>query len=636
VNASLTATAQGTPAARTALDALRRVWGYPAFRGLQQSIVEHVIDGGDALVLMPTGAGKSLCYQVPALVREGVGVVVSPLIALMQDQVDALRENGVRAEYLNSTLSLDAVRRVERALRAGEIDLLYVAPERLLTDRCLDLLGSARIGLFAIDEAHCVSQWGHDFRPEYLGLSVLHERFPAVPRIALTATADPQTRSEIRERLALEDAREFVSSFDRPNIRYTIVAKNEPRRQLLALLSGEVRGEAGIVYCATRKRVDETAQSLREHGYDALAYHAGMPAEERAAHQSRFLREDGVIMVATIAFGMGIDKPDVRFVVHLDMPKSVEGYYQETGRAGRDGQPAQAWMAYGLQDVVNNRRLIDESEADDEHKRVSRAKLDAMVGLAEADGCRRVLLLRYFGEASQPCGNCDNCLTPPERWDATEAARKLLSCIYRIRQASGFGFGAHYVVDVLRGERSDKILERGHDRLSTHGIGSDLDARTWHAVLRQLVARGLVEVAHERFGALELTAAARPVLLGEERVMLSKASLARDERPKGGRSRSRAAGTTPATAIGLDVGSADRFARLRAWRLETAKSHGVPPYVIFHDATLAEIARRDPTGLEALREVAGVGATKLERYGAALLAALRAQDEQGPGNGGAA
>ncbi len=617
--------------ADTALATLRRVWGYPAFRGLQQSIVEHVIGGGDALVLMPTGAGKSLCYQVPALVREGVGVVVSPLIALMQDQVDALRENGVRAEYLNSTLSLDAVRRVERALRAGDVDLLYVAPERLLTDRCLELLEAADIGLFAIDEAHCVSQWGHDFRPEYLGLSVLHERFPAVPRIALTATADPQTRREIRERLALEEAREFVSSFDRPNIRYTIVAKDEPRRQLLALLSGDVRGAAGIVYCATRKRVDETAQYLRDHGYDALAYHAGMPAEERAAHQSRFLREDGVIMVATIAFGMGIDKPDVRFVVHLDMPKSVEGYYQETGRAGRDGLPAQAWMAYGLQDVVNNRRLIDESEADDEHKRVSRAKLDAMVGLAEADGCRRVLLLRYFGESSRPCGNCDNCLTPPERWDATEAARKLLSCIYRIRQASGFGFGAHYVVDVLRGERNERITERGHDRLSTYGIGAELDARTWHAVLRQLVARGWVEVAHERFGALELTPAARPVLLGEETVMLSKASLPRAERAKGGRSRARAPGANPATAIGLDVASADRFARLRAWRLEVARAHGVPPYVIFHDATLAEIARREPVDLDALRGVPGVGATKLERYGEALLAALHARNDPGGG-----
>ena len=610
------------PAADPALAALRRVWGYPAFRGLQHEIVSHLIGGGDALVLMPTGAGKSLCYQVPSLVRAGTGVVVSPLIALMQDQVDALRENGVRAEYLNSTLSLAAVRRVERAMRAGEIDLLYVAPERLLTERCLELLESSPIALFAIDEAHCVSQWGHDFRPEYLGLSVLHERFPSVPRIALTATADPQTRAEIRERLALEDAREFVSSFDRPNIRYAIVEKDEPRRQLLALLNGEVRGSAGIVYCATRKKVEETATALRAQGFDALPYHAGMPADERAANQSRFLREDGVVMVATIAFGMGIDKPDVRFVAHLDMPKSVEGYYQETGRAGRDGLPSQAWMAYGLQDVVNNRRLIDESEAGDDHKRISRAKLDAMVALAEADGCRRVLLLRYFGEASAPCGNCDNCLNPPERWDATEAARKLLSCIYRIRQASGYGFGAHYVIGVLRGEREDKILERGHDRLSTFGIGADLDARTWHAVLRQLVARGFVEVAHERYGALELTEAAVPVLKGQQPVMLAKASLARAERAKGGRTRARAPGADPATAIGLDADSAERFARLRVWRLDVAKSHGVPPYVIFHDATLAEISRRDPVDLDDLRGVPGVGATKLERYGAALLAAL--------------
>jgi ATP-dependent DNA helicase RecQ len=619
-----TAFRPASDAADPALDALRRVWGYPAFRGLQHEIVSHVVGGGDALVLMPTGAGKSLCYQVPSLVREGTGVVVSPLIALMQDQVDALRENGVRAEYLNSTLSAEDARRVERAMRAGELDLLYVAPERLLTDRCLELLDDSRIALFAIDEAHCVSQWGHDFRPEYLGLSVLHERFPSVPRIALTATADPQTRREIRERLALEDAREFVSSFDRPNIRYTIVEKDEPRRQLLGLLNGEPRGAAGIVYCATRKRVEETAAALRAQGFDALPYHAGLPVEERAANQSRFLREDGVVMVATIAFGMGIDKPDVRFVAHLDMPKSVEGYYQETGRAGRDGLPSQAWMAYGLQDVVNNRRLIDESEAGDEHKRVSRGKLDAMVALAEADGCRRVLLLRYFGEASGPCGNCDNCLAPPERWDATEAARKLLSCIYRIRQASGFGFGAHYVIGVLRGEREDKILERGHDRLSTFGIGADIDARTWHAVLRQLVARGLVEVAHERYGALELTEAAVPVLKGQQQVMLAKASLARAERAKGPRARTRTPGADPALAIGLDEDSAGRFAKLRVWRLDTAKSHGVPPYVIFHDATLAEIARRAPTDLDDLRGIPGVGATKLERYGEALLEALSA------------
>jgi ATP-dependent DNA helicase RecQ len=621
--------AHRTEPVQAALEVLQRVFGYPSFRGRQQEVVEALVDGRDALVLMPTGAGKSLCYQVPSLVRAGTGVVVSPLIALMQDQVDALRENGVRAEYLNSTLKLDEVRRVERALLAGELDLLYVAPERLLTDRCLQLLEDSKLALFAIDEAHCVSQWGHDFRPEYLGLSVLHERFPYVPRIALTATADAQTRREIRERLALEDADEFVSSFDRPNIRYTIVEKDEPRRQLLALLQGEHRGQAGIVYCGSRKRVDETARYLCDQGFDALGYHAGMSTDDRSANQSRFLRDDGVVMVATIAFGMGIDKPDVRFVAHLDMPKSVEGYYQETGRAGRDGLPAQAWMAYGLQDVVNNRRMIDESEGADDYKRVSRAKLDAMVGLAEADGCRRVLLLRYFGEDSTPCGNCDNCLSPPERWDATDAARKLLSCIYRIRQSGGIGYGAVYVIEVLRGERSDKILERGHDKLSTFGIGADLDAESWRAVLRQLVARGLIEVAHERYGVLELTEAAKPVLRGEEPVMLAKSSIGRTAKARGGRSRNRAGATvggtdTTAAAIGLDGDAAARFARLRVWRLDTARTHGVPPYVIFHDAHLAEIARRAPADLDALREVPGVGTAKLVRYGESVLEALAA------------
>jgi ATP-dependent DNA helicase RecQ len=617
--------ADAAAGAAAALEVLRRVFGFPSFRGEQQAVVGHLVSGGDALVLMPTGAGKSLCYQIPSLVRAGTGVVVSPLIALMQDQVDALRENGVRAEYLNSTLTLDDVRRVERAMRAGQIDLLYVAPERLLTDRCLQLLEESDIALFAIDEAHCVSQWGHDFRPEYLGLSVLHERFPSVPRIALTATADPQTRREIRERLALDDAREFVSSFDRPNIRYAIVEKDEPRRQLLALLQGEHRGQAGIVYCASRKRVDETAAFLCEKGFDALGYHAGMRNEDRSANQSRFLREDGVVMVATIAFGMGIDKPDVRFVVHLDMPKSVEGYYQETGRAGRDGLPAQAWMAYGLQDVVNNRRMIDESEGADDYKRVSRAKLDAMVALAEADGCRRVLLLKYFGEDSTACGNCDNCLRPPERWDATDAARKLLSCIYRIRQAGGFGYGAQYVIDVLRGEPNEKLLARGHETLSTYGIGADLDANAWRAVLRQLVARGFVEVAHERYGVLELTEAAKPVLLGGEPVMLAKRSLERAPKAARGRTRGKAGADGVVRAppeLGLDAPAAGRFARLRVWRLDIAREHGVPPYVIFHDAHLAEIARRAPLDLDELGQVPGVGATKLERYGTALLEAL--------------
>ena len=607
-----------------ALGVLQQVFGYPAFRGQQESVVQHLVTGGDALVLMPTGAGKSLCYQVPALVRAGTGLVVSPLIALMQDQVAALRENGVRAEFLNSTLAADEVRRIERAMRAGEIDLLYVAPERLLTDRCLALIESTPIALFAIDEAHCVSQWGHDFRPEYLGLSVLHERFPDVPRVALTATADAQTRLEIRERLALQQAREFVSSFDRPNIRYTIVPKDEPRRQLLAFIRAGHEDDSGIVYCATRKRVDDTAAWLSDQGFDALPYHAGMGASERAHNQSRFLREDRIVMVATLAFGMGIDKPDVRFVAHLDMPKSVEGYYQETGRAGRDGLPSQAWMVYGLQDVVNNRRLIDESPADDAHKRVSRAKLDAMVGLAEADACRRVHLLRYFGEPIEACGNCDNCLNPPQRWDASEAARKLLSCIYRIRQSGGIGYGAHHVIGVLRGEREARILERGHDQLSTFGIGADLEADAWHALLRQMVAKGLVEVAHERHGVLELTEASRAVLRAQEPVIVARTVKA--PRP---RKASRTRGGTAmrpeesaASAQGLSDEAAARFARLRVWRLDAARAQGVPPYVIFHDAHLAEIARRAPQDIDELGQIPGVGATKLKRYGATLLDAL--------------
>ncbi len=615
------ARAGGALAAR---EVLRRVFGYEAFRGQQQAVVEHVAGGHDALVLMPTGAGKSLCYQIPSLVRAGTGVVVSPLIALMQDQVAALRESGVRAEFLNSTLSLTESRRIEQALSAGDIDLLYVAPERLLTDRCLALLTSMRIALFAIDEAHCVSQWGHDFRPEYLGLSVLHERFPEVPRVALTATADALTRTEIRERLALHDAREFVSSFDRPNIRYAIVPRDEPRRQLLGLLREQPEDACGIVYCGTRKRVDDTAAWLNGQGFDALAYHAGMHATQRAENQARFLREDAVVMVATLAFGMGIDKPDVRFVAHLDMPKSVEAYYQETGRAGRDGLPSVAWMAYGLQDVVNNRRLIDESPAQDEYKRMSRAKLDAMVALAEADDCRRVHLLRYFGEAAKPCGNCDNCLTPPQRWDATEPARKLLSCIYRIRQA-GSAFGAHHVIGVLRGERDERIVQRGHDQLSTFGIGADLDTRTWHALLRQLVARGWVDVAHDRFGVLELTDAARPVLRGEQTVLLSRAvqqaAVASGRKPRSpGNARSTAG--SAAAALGLDESARSRFERLRAWRGEAARTQGVPPYVIFHDAHLADIARVNPLDVDALRSVPGVGATKLQRYGQAVIGAL--------------
>ncbi len=470
---------------------LQEVFGYPAFRGHQAEVIEHVAGGGDALVLMPTGSGKSLCYQIPALLRDGVGVVVSPLIALMQDQVAALAELGVRAAFLNSTLTGAQAAAVEDRVRRGELDLLYVAPERLLMQRCLDLLARTRLALLAIDEAHCVSQWGHDFRPEYLQLAVLRQRFPGVPRIALTATADEQTRAEILDRLALGEARTFISSFDRPNIRYRIVEKDDARSQLVDFLRTEHPGEAGIVYCLSRKKVDETADLFAEQGLPALAYHAGMDADTRRQSQERFQREDGVVMVATIAFGMGIDKPDVRFVAHLDLPKSVEGYYQETGRAGRDGLPADAWMAYGLQDVVQLRRMIDESEAGEAQKRIQAAKLDAMLGLCETAECRRVRLLAYFGETAAPCGNCDNCLDPPATFDGTLAAQQLLSCVYR----TGQRFGAMHVIDVLRGESTDKVGQRGHDKLSTFGIGSDRGAREWRAIVRQCIAHGLLAVA---------------------------------------------------------------------------------------------------------------------------------------------
>ena len=618
-----TAFRPASDAADPALDALRRVWGYPAFRGLQHEIVSHVVGGGDALVLMPTGAGKSLCYQVPSLVREGTGVVVSPLIALMQDQVDALRENGVRAEYLNSTLSAEDARRVERAMRAGELDLLYVAPERLLTDRCLELLDDSRIALFAIDEAHCVSQWGHDFRPEYLGLSVLHERFPSVPRIALTATADPQTRREIRERLALEDAREFVSSFDRPNIRYTIVEKDSARQQLLRFIRAEHMDgdtcDAGIVYCLSRKKVEETAQWLAEQGLRALPYHAGMDADVRARHQAIFRKEEGVVMVATIAFGMGIDKPDVRFVAHLDLPKSLEGYYQETGRAGRDGMPANAWMAYGLADVVQQRRMIDESEADDVHKRVSTAKLDALLGLCEAATCRRVALLAYFGESSQPCGNCDTCLTPPQTWDATREAQMALSCAYRVQQASRVSFGAGQLIDILRGNATERIKQWHHETLSTFGIGSELSEPAWRSVFRQLVAQGLFAVDHGGHGALILTDAARPVLKGAQPVILRRQA----EKVRGGSSSSSAKKERRADpAAELSAEAQARWQALRVWRAQTAKEHSVPAYVIFHDSTLARIAETDPDSRDALAELPGIGMAKLDRYGQALLDVL--------------
>jgi len=593
----------------TALELLQSVFGYTTFRGRQQAIIDQVADGGDALVLMPTGGGKSLCYQLPALLRAGCGVVVSPLIALMQDQVAALTEVGVAAAFLNSSLSGAEAARVERDFLAGRLKLLYVAPERLLMPRMLDLLERASVSLFAIDEAHCVSQWGHDFRPEYLGLSVLHERFPGIPRIALTATADAQTRQEIIHRLKLETARTFVASFDRPNIRYTIVEKADTRRQLLAFLKDGHEDEAGIVYCATRNKVEETAAWLAGEGFAALPYHAGLDVDIRRRHQERFLREEGIVMVATIAFGMGIDKPDVRFVAHLDLPRSMEGYYQETGRAGRDGLPAEAWMAWGLQDVATQRRFIEESESEEAHKRLAHAKLNALLGLVESATCRRVALLDYFGEESQPCGNCDNCLEPPSLWDATEAARKALSAIYR----TGQRFGAGHVIDVLLGKTTDKVAQWGHGQLSVFGVGTDLDDKRWRAVIRALAAKGWVEVDHDAYGALKLTEAARPVLKGEVQVMLREptARKRKEKRRAGG-------------AMDLSTQDAILFERLRDWRRQTALAHDVPAYVILHDATLREIAQRKPTDLAALAGISGVGAKKLETYGSAILALLAA------------
>ncbi len=599
-----------SPSNNPALAILNEVFGYLAFRGHQAEVIEHVTGGGDALVLMPTGSGKSLCYQIPALLRDGVGVVVSPLIALMQDQVAALAELGVRAAFLNSTLSGGEAAQVETRVRRGELDLLYVAPERLLTQRCLDLLAASRLALLAIDEAHCVSQWGHDFRPEYLQLAVLRERFPAVPRIALTATADAHTRGEILERLALEGARVFVSSFDRPNIRYRIVEKDDGRRQLVDFIRAEHPGEAGIVYCLSRRKVEETAAFLESQGIAALAYHAGMEADTRRRHQQRFQREDAVVMVATIAFGMGIDKPDVRFVAHLDLPKSVEGYYQETGRAGRDGLPADAWMAYGLQDVVQLGRMIQESEAGEAQKRIQAAKLDAMLGLCETAECRRVRLLAYFGETAAPCGNCDTCLDPPATFDGTLAAQQLLSCVYR----TGQRFGAMHVIDVLRGEATAKVAQRGHEELSTFGIGRERSDREWRAIVRQSIALGLLEVDHDAYGALRLTAESRAVLRGERSVALR----AWREGKRSARRAKAAAG-----AADLPVEAQALFERLRAWRLEAARRHGVPAYVIFHDATLREIARVRPSSLDMLRGILGVGARKLDAYGAEIVDLVR-------------
>ena len=601
------ASEQNLPA--RALHLLQSVFGYPAFRGSQAEIVQLVACGGDALVLMPTGGGKSLCYQIPSLLRHGCGIVISPLIALMQDQVDALGELGVRAAFLNSSQSFDESMRVERALRQGELDLLYIAPERLLTQRCLEMLDGVPIALFAIDEAHCVSQWGHDFRPEYIRLSVLHERYPDVPRIALTATADGQTRTEIIERLQLDQAQQFISSFDRPNIRYQIVEKENVRRQLLDFITAEHAGEAGIVYCLSRKKVEETAEFLRENGISALAYHAGMDTPIRSKHQSRFLREDGIIMVATIAFGMGIDKPDVRFVAHLDLPRSIEGYYQETGRAGRDGLPADAWMAYGLQDVVQQRRMIEESEADITFKRMQSARLDAMLGLCETLTCRRVRLLAYFDQASEACGNCDTCLNPPVSFDATEATQKLLSTIYRVGQR----FGAVHVLEVLRGSDSEKVRQWRHHELSTFGIGSDKSEAEWRAILRQTFALGLVEIDHENYGSLRLPEAARAVLRGERQVAMRLYQ--KPVRQKRAPIRSGSY-----TETGLSAAQQTLFEKLRWWRMETARSHNLPAYVIFHDNTLREIARAGPATLDDLRQVSGVGEKKLESYGAQIIA----------------
>ena len=598
-----------------AISVLQRVFGYPQFRGEQQAVIEQVLAGGDALVLMPTGGGKSLCYQIPSLIRKGVGIIVSPLIALMQDQVENLEPLGVAAACLNSSLTAAQANEVERRLLAGALDLLYIAPERLLGARCLGLLDQVEIGLFASDEAHCVSQWGHDFRPEYRQLTVLHERWPQVPRIALTATADAPTRREIIERLNLEDARQFVSSFDRPNIRYHVVYKNSARQQLLAFLRGHP-GQAGIIYCLSRRKVEDTADWLAQQGLTALPYHAGMSAEERAANQRRFLREDGVVMCATIAFGMGIDKPDVRFVAHLDLPKSMEGYYQETGRAGRDGDPAQAWLCYGLGDVVTMSEMIARGEADDERKRIERRKLDALLGYCESVRCRRQTLLAYFGEEhAGVCGNCDNCLTPPQTWDATEASRKALSAVFR----TGQRFGVAHLTDVLRGGDTGRVRQLGHDQLGVYGIGADLDGERWRSLFRQLVAHGLLAVDIDGYGGLRLPAAARPVLRGEQPVHLRLET--------GSRSRRAAAGNRAAAATAdLDEGQLRIFEALREWRRDSAREQGVPPYVIFHDATLRAVAQRHPADSDELATIPGSGAGKLERYGEQVLAVLAGAD----------
>ncbi|MDE0074813.1 MAG: DNA helicase RecQ [Gammaproteobacteria bacterium] len=597
---------------------LERTFGYSGFRGQQEEVIRHMVDGGDCLVLMPTGGGKSLCYQIPGIVREGTGVVVSPLIALMRDQVEALRQLGVRAACLNSSLSYREVLEAEAAVRAGRLDLLYVAPERLLGERTLNLLAEARLSLFAIDEAHCVSQWGHDFRPEYLQLSALREHFPDVPRIALTATADELTRREIVDRLGLRDAPVFVSGFDRPNIRYSVVPKNNARAQFRRFLDRRHRGDAGIVYCLSRKKVDATAEWLQGEGVDALPYHAGLGAAERRRNQDRFQRDEGVVMVATIAFGMGIDKSNVRFVAHLDLPKSIEAYYQETGRGGRDGLPASAWMVYGLKEVVTLRNMVEGSDAGEARKRLEVRKLDAMLGYCELTTCRRQTLLAYFGETlREPCGNCDNCLTPVDTWDATEASQKAMSCVYR----TGQRFGVVYLIDVLRGRETDRIQRFGHDRIPTHGVGADLSPYEWRSVFRQLVARGLLWVDMEGFGSIRLTDESWPVLRGEAQVHMR-----RDVRPPAAaRKRKPRAEQPPPDPATWDEGL---WEALRAHRLELARAQGVPPYVIFHDATLREMVERRPGTPEELAGITGVGETKLERYGEDFLGVI-AKAEQG-------
>lgn len=594
--------------AETPQEVLHRVFGYDSFRDQQQAIIEHTTGGGDSLVLMPTGGGKSLCFQIPGILRDGVAIVVSPLIALMSDQVAGLRQAGVRAAFLNSSQDYEESRQVEAQLRAGELDLLYMAPERLLTERTLELISSLPVALFAIDEAHCVSQWGHDFRPEYRQLSLLHERFASVPRIALTATADEPTRREIIERLGLGEARLFISGFDRPNICYRVIPKNNPREQLRQFLTREHADDSGIIYCLSRRKVDETADWLRLRGFDALPYHAGMSTEARSRNQERFLREEGVVIVATIAFGMGIDKSNVRFVAHLDLPKSLESYYQETGRAGRDGLAATAWMAFGLQDVIALRQMVDGSEAGESRKRVEVGKLDSMLGYCEVTGCRRKVLLGYFGDVmEQPCGNCDNCLEPPQTWNATESARKALSCVYR----TGQRFGAGHVIDVLLGKVTERTRKFRHDQLSTYGIGAELDAKQWRTVFRQLVALGYLSVDIEGFGSLRLTERSRSLLKGEQSLSLRQDSV-------GVKTRTRGAGDdVPMTRI--EPERQEMWEALRSCRRELAERQGVPPYVIFHDASLAEMTARCPRDLDAFAEIPGVGEKKLERYGSAFL-----------------